>query len=1332
MQWTLSQQARLGTTSGIGSSLATGLQIMSVKVVIVEPSHGFAEVSAADHTLTHELSTPWKLMVGDYIWLGLRSNQSNAHASVVHDASGVETTDLLDFVGWTQADDTGTPTDALTGNLWHSNAQDSAFHARFEFDYDVTAHTFIEKDGFVVNASNHLVLDFQGDNITVGRADDGAKTTIQVTEPTTTVEFDAGGLEQMLSSENLTVVSALNWNTGADTPDFNWPTIPNDEIWAVYVEHIEHSAHEQLPLVYFRGSAVNGVAHGVHNTAHGSSQRIVLEFKDGIQIFLGRTPTRDLLVSASEDGTPNNGAYDFRRLVLYRVNDPSLVIDGQVSTTSQAALDGKADRNLGNINPNTTESAAARTALGLGTAATRNTGTGENNIPLLGSDGELDSARLGSGSTVGNVLTLTASGKEFSTPPSNYRGDYSATETYYFGDYVRVAPAYWMSISDNHSGNTPVAGSVHWDEITGLIPEPTVSHYGRGLQVDSSGDYILSQGQYRGAYDAAVTYAQGDVTHNSSTFWRSLSANNTGNEPSTVSTEWERDSGFEGSVTHIESGATYNNNVITVSTTGTVRGGDGILFTVPSPFGTSTTQAVSLAIDGQANSEHPLHDRNGDAIHEADLTVNSVYIATSDADSWDILILPAGGAVIVQDEGVERTANLEIINFTGTGVQASGANGTVTVNIGDNPADNEVQVASSPLWQSANTRIQVTLDKHPADGDIFSFTVPSDIDTTSTTDISLRVTDGSTFSAVRNMLGLDGSNLNPTDLTAGRRIYVQRVGIDYVVLSPLEEGSGDSIGNGEIIVEDTSFAWISTSPAAGDAATTMFRLDRALTEADHGKLFAPSIRFDDDNAADDSRFPLPPIDAKFIRALVGAQTAWPGGGNSIPSNIDATPVQFLAPRFWTMNGFGHAIWNLYYSGSAVALLSSSATLGSITLSVTSTTGLAAGDHIFIDNERIEITSVDSAIQLTVVATTAAHSANARFFLDDGRTFFFTQSHTQQDGAADIEIILVGGGAADEGGQESPGTEGVAVLTAGLVRTTFYAYATSAKDAPTSSWRFDDEWSGDAPGAEGWYTSEDSALTNAMLDPDFATAGYYLQIATEQVRRRVVNEAYSYTDSGWTVTAAWDVQYSTDGSEDHETYNSSEDNYVRYRDEDGGLGPWILIGSSVGNNNFEPKITGENVYPGNQAFDSLVFVEDMSQIVELLFEVTGFRNVTVMVGGESVVQRHEGPYHTFVLHRFGGWPTVISGGAGDNNNPDASTFQFKYLSSDGLDIWQRGDAVNPNVVSFIQGNDVPPTQYGGMFKFVSPEGEENDVTSIRFFNWSDGFARGSWTIKVRYI
>ena len=350
------------------------------------------EVSAADHTLEHTLSTAWKVEEGEYIWVGLRSNQSSGHASVVHDASESETVDLLDFVGWTQADDTGGSTDALTGNLWHSNSQDSAFHAKFEIEYDVTAHFFIEKDGHVVNTHSQPVLDFRGDNIVIGKADDGAKTTIAVEEPeAATVEFDAGGLEQMHSSGNLTVVRHDQWASSSDTPDFTWPTIDNDEEWVVYVEHIEHSAHAQLPLVAFRGSAINGVSSGTHGGTRTHAQSVRVHLADDIDLFLGRTSDRDLLVSASADGTPNNGAYDFRRLVLYRNNPPTLTVDGDVATPSQAELDDKADIDLGNISLDTTEQSSARTGLGLGTAAIRNTGESENNVPILDADGKLAS-----------------------------------------------------------------------------------------------------------------------------------------------------------------------------------------------------------------------------------------------------------------------------------------------------------------------------------------------------------------------------------------------------------------------------------------------------------------------------------------------------------------------------------------------------------------------------------------------------------------------------------------------------------------------------------------------------------------------------------------------------------------------------------------------------------------------------------------------------------------------------------------------------------------------------------------------------------------------------
>ena len=198
-----------------------------------------------------------------------------------------------------------------------------------------------------------------------------------------------------------------------------------------------------------------------------------------------------------------------------------------------------------------------------------------------------------------------------------------------------------------------------------------------------------------------------------------------------------------------------------------VGSGDLVTFFAPSNLAQDSTN-LSARIGLGTTSE--LKDRDGTRLQANDLTRGTLYTVLNDSTGWIIESLPAGSAVAVQDEGLQRTANARIFNFIGTGVLVTESDGTVTVNIGGgNAADNEIQVASSPLWQSANTRIQVTLDKHPADGDIFSFIVPSDIDTTSTTDLSLRVTDGSTLSAVRDLLGLGGSNLNPSDLTTGRR-----------------------------------------------------------------------------------------------------------------------------------------------------------------------------------------------------------------------------------------------------------------------------------------------------------------------------------------------------------------------------------------------------------------------------------------------------------------------------------------------------------------------------------------------------------------------------------
>ena len=340
-------------------------------------------------------------------------------------------------------------------------------------------------------------------------------------------------------------------------------------------------------------------------------------------------------------------------------------------------------------------------------------------------------------------------------------------------------------------------------------------------------------------------------------------------------------------------------------------------------------------------------------------------------------------------------------------------------------------------------------------------------------------------------------------------------------------------------------------------------------------------------------------------------------------------------------------------------------------------------------------------------------------------------------------VIAGAAAAAESGQESPGTEGVAELTPNLVTVTFWKWVETSDGKPAdpgAHWRFDDEWDGTTPESAdggGWYTSRATALDEADNNPDFSEDTFTLWIATEQVRRRVVNDAYSYTDGGYTVTAAWDIQYSTDGT----TWVSTEPDlnaYVRYRDQETGeFGPTIPVGTNVGSNDWQPIRTNDLVYPGGANQDELDAVYDFGNFSELLFFVASYREVTVPddMGGTMVIGVN-GPWHQYIVSRGGGWPVADAAEGEDNNDADdGSCFQFTYFATNtgvGLQIWERGDDyVDPGNPPFLQENAEPPTQLGGHFKIVSTDGDEAHVTKFRFFAFSHAFARTTMSIFARY-
>ena len=909
----------------------------------------------------------------------------------------------------------------------------------------------------------------------------------------------------------------------------------------------------------------------------------------------------------------------------------------------------------------------------------------------------------------------------------------------------------------------------------------------------------------------------------------------------------------DGGVTHIESGATYNNNVITVSTTGTVRGGDGILFSVPSPFGTSATQEISLAIDGQANSEYPLHDRNGDVLHENDLTVGSVYIAISDASSWDVLVLPVGsgtGTTVEANPSGTDGDDLTRLAVDGTNYNLSSSISwgfLIDTLIVPELNQDAITTARIVLEDSALTHYLAFLDWTTTNLDMISHLPVG-------AHIGLR--QGTTIRILRVEAEWDSTNnrYQVTNVNAGGILEASSGTATELLLTA-------GVGGGTIYTTGSIFP---SSPVSGQlfefnaAAASITAKDydgtTDLTSASRGDLFKYDststnwVKQSSTGGAADLKGQriasitfgaVPTSGSSLETSASGSGTRMDSGdiggtGSDVGWVRDTgAPTAFTVERIGASsdepiinvpqtraasNSFGYLVELeiLPSLGSLSNAISVSAT--SIILTLESTEDIAIGDELRIESEVVTVDAVPADGATGVAARTygiirgsnaAAHTntrlvqKNAYELESDGiiiqggpspqqggsssrstislgtgglvdatgirelgvrlasersttglsglEQVRFIDLITQGDNAVllpstriTVYLAIIAGADVGSGGQESPGTEGVSELTADLVEVTLWKWVltTDGKPAvPGAHWRFDDEWDGTTPQSAdggGWYISQATALDEADNNPAFSQDTWTLWTANEQVRRRVVSEAYSYTDGGYTITAVWDIQYSTD---DGSTWTNIEPtdlyHYIRYRDQETGLwGPIIPVGTNVGSNDWQPIRTNDLVYPASTNVDELGAAYDFGNFAELLFIVAGYRLVSVDDGmGGTVEVGINGPWHHFVLNRGGGWPVADISESQDNNDADdGASFQFSYSADSttgGLVIWERGDAVNPGNPTFVQAAGEPPTQLGGHFKIVSTDGDEAHVTKFRFFAFSHQFARTTMSIFARY-
>ena len=348
--------------------------------------------------------------------------------------------------------------------------------------------------------------------------------------------------------------------------------------------------------------------------------------------------------------------------------------------------------------------------------------------------------------------------------------------------------------------------------------------------------------------------------------------------------------------------------------------------------------------------------------------------------------------------------------------------------------------------------------------------------------------------------------------------------------------------------------------------------------------------------------------------------------------------------------------------------------------------------------------------------------------------------------------LLSYGTAAESGEESPGSEGVAEKTPDLVTVVLWQWfedaVTPIPDNPGAHWRFDDEWDGTTPESSdggGWFTSRGAALDDANLNPDFSQSGWTLWIATEQVRRRVVNDEYSYTDGGYSLLSVFDDQYSANSNGPWTTtYDEDTHNWMRMRNSIGEYTPAIAIGNSL-EVSWETFMDAVALYMrGPQSSNSNTFTfspaVDISDYDAILLQLQSFDT-----------NNDDGP-HDFtnlgeiILNRPpDGWPVESE----ENSWITDGTYQFLYdarentplqcfLIDDGqiTNLVDSDDAITsqtftgPGIPNSVR--DTTKSHYlvtAGRFKLIGT-GEDN-VTKIRVFDNpanNNNFNRARWWLS----
>ena len=246
------------------------------------------------------------------------------------------------------------------------------------------------------------------------------------------------------------------------------------------------------------------------------------------------------------------------------------------------------------------------------------------------------------------------------------------------------------------------------------------------------------------------------------------------------------------------------------------------------------------------------------------------------------------------------------------------------------------------------------------------------------------------------------------------------------------------------------------------------------------------------------------------------------------------------------------------------------------------------------------------------------------------------------------------------------------------------------------------------------------MAHAQLNPAYDEAIFTAYIAQETVRRRIVNDVYTYTNYGWSVRAEYDVQYRTDSDQTPTTTVpdlTRRGVQMRNRLPDGSWTAWAYITTPT--DEWIEIYDEQTAYSdGSNVSESIIFASpmDFSAFQEIRIRTRHFGDFV------NNLPSNLGLQHDVIIRRpAAGWATstVLSAATDASNAAGFYTVRERTRQTDFPPRFRVARSIDAELDDDVRrsgGHSEPSRRASWKFKLYSAAGSENSVTRVIHFGW----------------